>query len=105
MPQPTRRRVSTTILALCALASLAFTPAVSTESESAAEQGGECLEGYAYVEVLGSNHGITSTWCIHRTDCPTGLRVGPRSDGTSSAKLHSYVSVPRNTGTDVGCYL
>lgn len=101
MPRFPRRQISTAILALCALFSLAFAPS----PESAESSAGECLHGYAYVTVAGTPVGLTSDTCYKQTDCEFGAGVGPTDGWHDPVTYHYHVHVPVPGGTNVTCYL
>lgn len=105
MPRFDRRQLSTAVLALCAATSLAFAPAVSTESSSAAEQSGRCLEGHGYADTIVGTHGVTGTGCLVPTDCDDYVATGPKTVNGGVADVHYYVLVPRPTSSDPACYV
>lgn len=101
MPRFSRQRISTAVLALCALFSLAFAP-----SPEPAESGaGECLHGYAYATVAGVPVGLTSDTCYKQTDCGEYVSAGPVDGWHDPVTYHYHVHVPVPRGTDVTCYL
>lgn len=109
MQSPHATRATTVALAIAAALTLGFAPAPDTgtapEPESSS-QTGKCLEGYAYVTILGDNHGITSTWCIQPTRCSSGDGSGPGSAGAWPVKAHYYVQVPRpGSIAEATCYV
>lgn len=97
-------RATTAVLATSAALTLGFAPAVTPEPQpepASSSQAGQCLEGYAYVNVFGTPYGRTSPLCIWSTDCDGFIRVGPRH----TAVAYYYVNVAMHTGNDVSCYL
>lgn len=107
--QPRRANHATTVaLAIAAALTLGFAPAVDSGAQSEPEpssQGGKCLEGYAYVDVLGNDHGITSTWCVKSTNCTSTTGAGPGHHSLGPATAYHYVQVPVPSGIDVTCYV
>jgi hypothetical protein len=96
--------MSTAILALCAVFSLAFAPSVDARTELQEPEGSSCLEGYVYVRVGASNYGPTSPVCAWNTDCAGATFIGPASVTAGVVQLRYYANLPRHAHPDVACY-
>lgn len=96
------------LMAFAGAVALSSPPTILTTSPLASAAG-ECLGGYAYVTVNGSNYGNSSYSCLLLTDCtgaPAG--AGPASVHVApiNSRIHYWVEVPvpRNSA-EAACYV
>jgi hypothetical protein len=102
-------RATTAVLATSAALTLGFAPAVTPEPQpepASSSQAGQCLEGYAYVNVFGTPYGRTSTWCIWPTDCSSTAGFGPANHSVGALSAHHYTKAPKPNGmSELTCYV